>query len=580
MLGQILLGFLDLAGVAAIGALGALSIQGLESHAAGNQVSILLRILNLQKMSFQNQVAFLGVSAAFLLVLKTIASIIFTRQTFFFLSNKGAYISANLFSKYLKQNLLQIQKHTSQQILYIISDGVKNLMLGILGTSISLISDFAMLAIMTIGLFVIDPLIAISTIGIFLIVGFTLYRLLQVRARKIGIEINKLTVENNEKILEVLNSYRESVVRNRREFYSERIRDIRYKLAGVTAELNFQPYISKYIIEVTLIFSSLGLTAFEFGTKSAVHAVATLAVFMAASSRIAPAALRIQQGILSIKNSSGFAESTFELVSELEGIETSKSIAESSSFDYENFVPEVILSNVKFGYPGSPEFLFTDLNLIIRPGTSVAIVGPSGSGKTTLADLILGVLDPIEGSITISGKKPSLASQIWSGAISYVPQNVLASSGTVKDNVGLGYPKEFAADFAIWAAIDLAQMREAVESFPEKLNFQIGEGGSKISGGQRQRLGIARALFTKPKLLVLDEATSSLDGQTELGITESIEKLTGKATVILIAHRLSTVRNVDQIIYLENGKIVSVGTFEEVRKVVPNFETQAKLMGL
>jgi ABC-type multidrug transport system fused ATPase/permease subunit len=154
------------------------------------------------------------------------------------------------------------------------------------------------------------------------------------------------------------------------------------------------------------------------------------------------------------------------------------------------------------------------------------------------------------------------------------------SNGTVRENVALGYPARVATDELVWDAIDLAQLRGFVSELPLGLDSQVGERGARISGGQRQRLGIARALFTKPKLLVLDEATSSLDGQTEANISDAIQTLKGSVTIVMIAHRLSTVRNADLVVYLEEGRILSQGSFDHVRTSVPNFDQQAQLMGL
>ena len=194
--------------------------------------------------------------------------------------------------------------------------------------------------------------------------------------------------------------------------------------------------------------------------------------------------------------------------------------------------------------------------------------------------MILGLLNPESGSISISGLKPEEAVIKWPGAISYVPQDVVISNGTIRENVALGFNSKYVNEELVWDAIKAAQLDDYVNSLPEGLGTQVGERGTRMSGGQRQRLGIARALFTRPKLLVLDEATSALDGETELAISQAIQRLRGNVTVIMIAHRLSTVRNADSIIYIDKGKVIFIGTFDQVRDNVPNFDRQAKLMGL
>jgi ABC-type multidrug transport system fused ATPase/permease subunit len=164
--------------------------------------------------------------------------------------------------------------------------------------------------------------------------------------------------------------------------------------------------------------------------------------------------------------------------------------------------------------------------------------------------------------------------------LSYVPQDVSIANGTITENVALGYPVSAIHEEEVWSALELAQLSDFVKELPQGLATMTGEHGSRMSGGQRQRLGIARALFTNPKLLVLDEATSALDGQTELAISESIASFKGKVTVVMIAHRLSTARHADVVVFMSGGKIIAQGTFESVRQAVPEFDQQARLMGL
>jgi ABC-type bacteriocin/lantibiotic exporter with double-glycine peptidase domain len=207
-------------------------------------------------------------------------------------------------------------------------------------------------------------------------------------------------------------------------------------------------------------------------------------------------------------------------------------------------------------------------------------VGPSGGGKSTLIDLILGLLAPSSGSITISGLTPVDAIKKWPGAIGYVPQEVFIENSTVKENICLGFNPDLVADHLVWDALKMADLTEFVKSLDGELSFKISDGGKNLSGGQRQRLGIARALLTKPKIVIFDEATSALDAETENRVAESILKLTGECTVIFIAHRLSVVRSADMIYYIDKGKIVNQGRFDELRAVNADFNNQANFMGI
>ena len=575
---QIFLGILDLAGVAIIGILGALAISGIQSRAAGDRVQQILELLYIDGFTFQIQVAILGGLSAGTLVLRTILSVIFTRRILFFLSRKSAHISSNLVSRLFSQNLLEVQSKTSQEVLYAILAGVNTISLGIIGTLVTLATDLSLFMLMTMGLFMVDPLMAIGTFTIFGIAAFILYQLMNKRALEIGIQAAELSVKSNEMILEVLNSYREAIVRDRRSFYVAQIQRDRMTMANNSAEMAFMPNISKYVLESVVIFGSLVIAAIQFLTQDATRAVAVLAVFLAAGTRIAPAVLRLQQAAIQIKSSLGSAIPTLDLIESLENYSPQPDETNECEFSYPNFIPQIEISNLNFCYPNSELDTISEVSLIIPEGSSVAFVGPSGAGKTTLIDLVLGLLEPKSGKVTLSGIDPIQAIKTWPGAISYVPQDVIIINGTIRDNVTLGFPKESQRDFEIIRSLKIAQLWSFVENLPNGLDTQVGERGSKMSGGQRQRLGIARALFTNPKLLVLDEATSSLDGMTELGISKAVEALSGEVTVVIIAHRLTTVRNVDKVVYLDKGKIVSTGSFDFVRSQVPDFDAQAKLI--
>ena len=227
---QVCIGILDLLGVIAIGLLGALSVTGLQSQLPGNQVSSVLNFLQLSNTSFQNQALILGMGSVTLLVGRTVISIFFTRRILFFLSNRGAQISANLVSRLLSQSLTKIQSRTSQETLFAVTRGVEYVTLQILAPAIVLASDIALLFIMAIGLFTIDPLTAIGTFLVFFTIGYILYRFLHVRAGILGARSSELNIVSNEKIVEVFSSYRESVVRNRRDFYAREIGAYRFAL--------------------------------------------------------------------------------------------------------------------------------------------------------------------------------------------------------------------------------------------------------------------------------------------------------------------------------------------------------------
>jgi ABC-type multidrug transport system fused ATPase/permease subunit len=429
-------------------------------------------------------------------------------------------------------------------------------------------------------LFIFDPLIAAQTVLIFMVIAFVLYMLLQNRARILSEEQYKYSVVGNEQLLESMNSYREIFVRNRRDYYAKENEYVRDKLSKIYAETTFMPNISKYAVEITVVVGSFAITGIQFALQDATRAIATLTLFLAAGSRIAPAVLRVQQGAIQIKSNIGTASPTLDLWDELLN---SKDLPESPGYvDYfhEGFVGCISLENVSLRYPGKSELALHNISLEISSGSLVALVGPSGAGKTSLVDVLLGAIVPTSGKVCISGVSPQQCIINWPGALAYVPQDVIISNTSIKENVSLGFPNEVVDEWRVLEALEIAKLKDFACSLQEGIQTRVGERGTQISGGQRQRLGIARAMFTKPKLLVLDEATSSLDGETESQISQAVNSLKGSVTVVLIAHRLSTVRDADLVVYMDEGRIVATGSFEAVRAAVPDFDRQAQLMGL
>nr|WP_276548702.1 ATP-binding cassette domain-containing protein [Brachybacterium muris] len=223
------------------------------------------------------------------------------------------------------------------------------------------------------------------------------------------------------------------------------------------------------------------------------------------------------------------------------------------------------IEDVHYRYPGAEHEVLRGIDLDIPAGSSVAFVGSSGAGKTTLVDLVLGLLSPTSGSVRVDGKDIAEGIDSWQSICGVVAQDVFIAEDTVRKNVLFDVPVEEADEQRLRQAVKMAQLEDVVEALPGGLDGDVGDWGSRLSGGQRQRLGIARALYRSPRLLVLDEATSALDNETERRVTETVNALHGDMTVIVVAHRLSTVKNVDTVVYMEDGRVAGTGTFDELR---------------
>ena len=577
---QVFVNFLDLIGITLIGILGSMTVNGIQSKESGTRVLSVLRLLKINEFNFQNQVAIVGILAATSLISRTLISVYLTRKVLFFMGSISAKVSSDSMSRVLNNNLILVQSVTSQNMIYSLTNGVNALTIGLLGTLSTVISDLSLLAILTISLYIVSPTIAITTTIIFGLVAAVLYFLIQKRAISISKEFTELNINGNQKIYEIIISFREIFTKNRQAYYANVISKNRYALANSNAEMAFLPHIGKYIIEITLILCTLIVSVIQFITLDAGRAIATLTFFIAAGSRIAPAVLRIQQGLISLKTNLGQAEPTLNLMYKLRTTNKIENYFENKEKVNDGFTPSILVSNLTFNYPGSDHFKLKNISVSIDSGKSLAIVGPSGSGKSTLVDLIIGLQAPTSGTILVSGLPPSEAIKKWPGSISYVAQETIIVNGSIKANVCLGYDPDSISDHLVLEALNKAQLKVLVESLPKGLNSEVGERGAKLSGGQRQRLGIARALLNNPKIIILDEATSSMDSLTENEINQTIESLKDTVTLIIIAHRLSSVKNSDKVIYINNGNAIAVGTFDDVRNSVPDFDKQAKLMGI
>jgi ABC-type multidrug transport system fused ATPase/permease subunit len=580
VLAQVLSNFLDLIGVALMGVLGSLAISGSSSRDPGARVESVLKFLNLNNNTIQSQAAIIGVMAATFLVTKTLFSLFFARRTMYFLTYRSAKLTENLISKLLSQSLQDIKKNSVQENIYALTGGVGSIINSIAAAVIFTISDLSLTIIMLLGLFFIDPVVCLLTIIMYVGIATILYLLTGRRMHLLGIKQSKLSIKNQEMIREILGTYREAVVGGKRAFYVQEVRNHQFSIAKNNAEFSFFPNISKYVLEITVILGVFLISAIQFYLYNAERSVAVLSVFLISSARIAPAVLRIQQSMVQMKGALGVAAPALKLIDQLQNVATPKLVIKKFNRDYPIPRAEILLKNINFKYKESSNFGLEDINLIIEPGTVNAIVGRSGSGKTTLVDIMLGVINPTEGKVLISGKAPHEIINDFPGLLAYVPQDVFIINGTLKENICLGYDSQEIPSELIYNALKKAQLFDFVENLPEKLETYVVDNGSNLSGGQKQRIGIARALITEPKLLVMDESTSSLDGETESDLTNAIISLKRQTTMILIAHRLSTVRNADKVIYLEEGKILACGTFNDVRQKIPDFDKQSKLMGL
>ena len=580
---QIFLSFLDLLGVAFFGLIGSITVASISSNNLAGRTESVVNFLGLEGFSSQLQVGILGVAAASVMIFKTFFSLYLNKKVIFFLSRRSALISANLASSLFKKSFTDIKKQGSQKLIYALTTGVDKITTGVIALSVALIADIALLLVMLAGLIFVNPLMTVILVLTLTFVAMFLYFFIKNKKKQLAILQAQFSISSSKKIFESIGNYRELLLRGQRQVFAEGIGGARLSHAETSAQSNFLMNINKYMLEASVVVITLLISGIQFLISDALRSVATLTLFLAAISRLAPAIFRIQTNLLTIKSSIGGAKPTLDLIKSLDLSLKRTNKFESNEnvpVEHKNFVGDIKVSNLHFKYSGSEKEAVVGINIILSQGIYAAVVGPSGAGKSTFADLLLGLHKPSIGTVEISGCEAIEAIEKWPGAISYVPQEIQLVSGSISENVLLGFKNDAQNRIEVLSALKKAELNEYIDSTGEILDSNIGDEGGKLSGGQRQRIGIARALLTNPKILVMDEATSALDAQTEENISNTISKIKEQCLVIVVAHRLATVRKADLVIYMQDGRIKAKGSFEQVRQEVPDFDTQAQLMGL
>jgi ATP-binding cassette subfamily C protein len=574
---QSTLALLDMIAVGIVGLLGALSVSGIQSRAPGDRVLKVLQVLGIENNSLQIQVSILATFATFLMVIRTLSSMYMTRRTLLFLADKNSELSTTLIEKILRQPILFFRKKSINELNYIISSGVPSFVMGVMGSLIILVSDFSVLLLIAIGLLIIDPIMASTVFVFFSFISLILFKQISSKAHNLGIKSSQVGTVGSEMIFESIENLEEIALLNRTNFFLDKIRKNRFEVSRITAEIQYLPNVSKYIIEISVVIGTVIISGIQFGIQDSARAFASIAIYLAAGSRIAPAVIRIQGSLVQLRSHYGNSKSALNLIIEIENSNSKLIEQQDSDFslDHRDFNPEIVIKDIFFKYADSTQPLIQNLNLTIPRGSKVAIIGANGAGKSTILNLILGLYHPTSGEVKISGLSPSEAKIKFPGAIRNVPQNVSLVLGTVRENICFGFDPSKIPTAEFSRVISEANLAQLIESLPGGLDFKIENHGSNLSGGQRQKILIARALLTNPKLILLDEVTSALDSDSENIISDFFYSKPKQTTVVTIAHRLNTIKKSDLIVYVQDGKVLAKGSFEEVQKQVPFFTKEA-----
>jgi len=543
-----LLAGLDLLGVMLVGIVTSIAFNGLTSSPLGDSTQAVIKSIKIDSMSLESQIVILSLVVVLLFISKSIFSMYLNRRLLHFLSMRSARLSEKLIQEFFELPMEKFEGKPIQSSIYTLTSAPGMINLGIVGASIHILSDLFLLVFVLLGLFFVDFLTTVGLVVLYSLLVFLMVKFTHDKVAQLGSEIASLTIGAREGINELSSTFRELSVRGLKANYAANVGKLQYKFARREAELNFLATVGKYIFEITMVISISLMVLYQLQTQSASRTVAVSAIFVAASLRIMPALLRLQQNLLGIRKNFSMTKGAFDLIDEIH--QNRDEISAKVTQSVGEFTPSIELKNLNFSYKNSGKKVFEDLNFDIYAGRTVGIVGKSGIGKSTLVDLILGLLKPDQGEIKISRVDPMMAIRVWPGQISYLPQKTFLLPGTVRKNLALGYKEGSFSDAQYLNALSVVDLANDLKGDTGLLDFVLTEDATNISGGQRQRIGIARAILGNPKLLVLDEATSSLDATTEETVMLSLRKLLPHATLVFITHKKTTLTFCDSVIDL------------------------------
>lgn len=487
-------------------------------------------------------------------------------------------LGLHLFDAYIRAPWVDRLSRTTSQLVRMADVGVSAVISGLTMPLIQLPAVIVSAVAVLGTLVVVQPLTAVISIVYLGSIALIMSKILTSRTVQAGQVNRRYSYKVASLMTDMVGALKEVTLRDKLGEVAEVVRDNRSHSARARSNIQFLASVPKFIMDTALIggFLIVGLTSYLIeGSLS--EAISAIVLFAVAGMRLVPSLTSFQ----STNNQLNASRAQVNAV--LNDIDAAQAyIAAAQEIGKEPLLQEpeeLILEGVTFTYPTGNEPAVSDVSMKVKMGTSVGIVGESGSGKSTLVDIILGLLVPQEGEIRIDSQNIDDVMAAWRARVGYVPQDVSLFDGTIAQNVALSWKAGIDMDKVI-DCLKRAQLWEVIQQRPEGLNTRVGERGMSFSGGQRQRLGIARALYSDPYVLILDEATSALDTKTEAEVAKAIASLRGEVTIIAIAHRLSTVRDSDELFYMESGFVMARGTFDEVTQEVPKFLEQARLAGL
>ena len=492
-----------------------------------------------------------------------------------FAQRTGTEIANRLYSHYLKQTWLFHASGTSAILTKKITVECSRVTGGILLPLMNMNAKIVLVTLLSLSIFLYDPTIALIGISVFGILYFLLFKGVRNILNRNGVVISEV----NEQRFTLMNigfgGIKDVLLLGRDFDFIKRFNQSGVKLAhsaGTNIAIGASP---RYFVELiafgSMISLILYLVASYEGNLGMVLPI--ISVYAVGSIKLLPAFQQIYSEIANLKSN---IPAFYSIQDDLKSSLQDKKILLEPDQASLDFKKNICLEKITFNYPGIEEPTLKQLNMSIPVNSVTGIVGPSGSGKSTLIDILLGLIEPQKGQLRVDGNIINDENRrSWQNTFGFVAQNIFLSEGTIAENIAFGIPVDKINYKQVEKALNLAHLSEFVKSLKDGFHSKVGERGVQLSGGQRQRIGIARALYHEAEVLVLDEATSSLDGITEKMIMEAINNFSGKKTIILIAHRLKTVKKCDQIFFIEEGRVVDKGTYKELIKRNEKFKKMA-----
>jgi len=496
----------------------------------------------------------------------------------FFVNKKVAYKIAvyqgRIFNAYVSRSLVFHFKTNSSELIRDTTDGVALSMEAIRLSLLVILDGMLMLGALVV-LVVVEPFATIGAGLTLCVLGLAYYYTISPIFKRWGEESMRLEGTMIKLVSQSLNGIRDLKVFNAQEYMLKRLENAALRYAKYFSNTMTTAHVPRLLIETVVVIGFLGIVLFLLSSKDSLsETISAIALYGMAALRLMPSLNRLLGSATEIRRRAAYIERVYEAFSPNIYDIKNKGVYNPQSLPFDS---RLELRNIHYSYPDANHAALKGVSLKLNKGRSLGFVGLSGAGKSTLMDVVLGLLEPTTGQTLSDGQDIFSNISSWQENIGFVSQQVFIMDDTIRRNVAFGVEDADIEDEEVLAALEVSRLKEFVVNLPEGLGTKLGEHGTRLSGGQRQRIAIARALYRDPEILVFDEATSALDNTTEKEISSAIDELRGQKTILVVAHRISTVANCDQIVLMEDGAIVAVGGYKELLTNSEDFRKLASL---